>query len=198
MNKPEDRKAFARKPLPDDAMILIPMRNTVLFPGVISPITVGRRVSVAAAQEAVREECACAGRRAAILDRMLDYGVDATIGYVDAAEELNGQLSIVHGRPSVFIAVGAGMTVAGLALGLKHLGSPARLYEKTPTADLLDDNPGQADETELGISYAAIDAYLEGEEVDDEIAAKIEHRYRVTEHKRRIPVAPYDTWWKQR
>jgi ATP-dependent Lon protease len=44
------------KPLPADAMILIPMRNTVLFPGVISPITVGRASSVAAAQEAVRSE----------------------------------------------------------------------------------------------------------------------------------------------
>ncbi|HUG78029.1 MAG TPA: endopeptidase La [Burkholderiales bacterium] len=44
------------KPLPQDAMIVIPMRNTVLFPGVISPITVGRASSVAAAQEAVRTE----------------------------------------------------------------------------------------------------------------------------------------------
>jgi ATP-dependent Lon protease len=46
----------AAKPLPADALILIPMRNTVLFPGVISPITVGRAASVAAAQEAVRSE----------------------------------------------------------------------------------------------------------------------------------------------
>jgi ATP-dependent Lon protease len=48
--------ATAAKPLPADALILIPMRNTVLFPGVISPITVGRASSVAAAQEAVRSE----------------------------------------------------------------------------------------------------------------------------------------------
>jgi ATP-dependent Lon protease len=46
----------ASKPLPADALILIPMRNTVLFPGVITPITVGRTSSVAAAQEAVRSE----------------------------------------------------------------------------------------------------------------------------------------------
>jgi ATP-dependent Lon protease len=46
----------ALKPLPADALIVIPMRNTVLFPGVISPITVGRASSVAAAQEAVRSE----------------------------------------------------------------------------------------------------------------------------------------------
>ncbi len=44
------------KPLPEDALILIPMRNTVLFPGVISPVTIGRPASVAAAQEAVRSE----------------------------------------------------------------------------------------------------------------------------------------------
>jgi ATP-dependent Lon protease len=46
----------AKKPLPADALIVIPMRNTVLFPGVISPISVGRAASVAAAQEAVRSE----------------------------------------------------------------------------------------------------------------------------------------------
>ncbi len=49
-------KQPALKPLPEDALIVIPMRNTVLFPGVISPITVGRVASVAAAHEAVRTE----------------------------------------------------------------------------------------------------------------------------------------------
>jgi len=49
-------KQAPMKPLPDDALIIIPMRNTVLFPGVISPVTVGRPASVAAAQEAVRAE----------------------------------------------------------------------------------------------------------------------------------------------
>jgi ATP-dependent Lon protease len=53
---PSSVKHPASKPLPDDALIVIPMRNTVLFPGVISPITVGRAASVAAAQEAVRAE----------------------------------------------------------------------------------------------------------------------------------------------
>jgi ATP-dependent Lon protease len=45
-----------RKALPEDAMIIVPMRSTVLFPGVISPVTVGRPGSVAAAQEAVKSE----------------------------------------------------------------------------------------------------------------------------------------------
>src|SRR5438132_13540839 len=52
----EKTRGGTLKPLPGDALILIPMRNTVLFPGVISPITVGRPRSVAAAQEAARSE----------------------------------------------------------------------------------------------------------------------------------------------
>ena len=71
MTSPEEQKTLASEPknppasaargnsasqkaVPEDAMIILPMRNTVLFPGVISPITVGRPTSVAAAQEAVR------------------------------------------------------------------------------------------------------------------------------------------------
>jgi ATP-dependent Lon protease len=53
---PQAGKQPPLKPLPEDAIIVIPMRNTVLFPGVISPVTVGRVASVAAAQEAVRTE----------------------------------------------------------------------------------------------------------------------------------------------
>src|SRR5204863_3401620 len=46
----------AIKPLPPDAMIIMPVRNFVLFPGVVMPVTIGRPKSVAAAQQAVREQ----------------------------------------------------------------------------------------------------------------------------------------------
>ena len=85
------------------------------------------RGAIIAAQEAVRDACAAAGRRAAILDRALGYGIDATIAYVDAAEELHRQLAGAAAPHAVFIAAGAGMTAAGLALGLKHLASPMRV-----------------------------------------------------------------------
>jgi ATP-dependent Lon protease len=42
--------------LPDDAMIILPVREMVLFPGVILPVTVGRRGSIEAAQRAVKEQ----------------------------------------------------------------------------------------------------------------------------------------------
>jgi len=55
---PESRRggALALRPLPEDAIIVIPLRNAVLFPGLIAPVTVGRASSVLAAQEAVRRE----------------------------------------------------------------------------------------------------------------------------------------------
>lgn len=43
-------------PLPADAMIIVPVRNFVLFPGTVMPITLGRQRSIAAAQQAVREQ----------------------------------------------------------------------------------------------------------------------------------------------
>jgi len=42
--------------LPEDALILLPVRSTVLFPGVVVPLSIGRKRSIAAAQEAVRGE----------------------------------------------------------------------------------------------------------------------------------------------
>ncbi len=41
-------------PLPDDALVIVPVRGAVLFPGVVMPLTIGRKRSIAAAQEAVR------------------------------------------------------------------------------------------------------------------------------------------------
>src|SRR6059036_2317739 len=43
-------------PLPPDSMIILPVRQTVLFPGIVLPLAIGRKSSVAAAQEAVRGE----------------------------------------------------------------------------------------------------------------------------------------------
>src|SRR5262244_2326152 len=43
-------------PLPPDGMILLPVRQTVLFPGIVLPLAIGRKSSIAAAQEAVRSQ----------------------------------------------------------------------------------------------------------------------------------------------
>jgi NAD+ synthase len=79
---------------------------------------------------------------------------------------------------------------------LMELGAPEHLYLKAPTADLLDDNPGQTDEANLGMQYEHIDDFLEGKPVADDVAEAIERRYRSTEHKRRVPASLFDDWWK--
>jgi ATP-dependent Lon protease len=48
------RHESAARPLPDDALIILPVRNVVMFPGVVAPLTVGRERSRAAVQEAAR------------------------------------------------------------------------------------------------------------------------------------------------
>lgn len=44
------------QPLPPDALIIVPVRDTVLFPGMVFPLAIGRPKSIAAAQQAVREQ----------------------------------------------------------------------------------------------------------------------------------------------
>ncbi|WP_394756254.1 endopeptidase La [Rhodoferax sp.] len=44
------------KPLPSDALIIVPVRNMVLFPGMVVPISIGRESSIAAAQYAVKSD----------------------------------------------------------------------------------------------------------------------------------------------
>ncbi|KIS03773.1 ammonia-dependent NAD(+) synthetase [Paucilactobacillus wasatchensis] len=79
---------------------------------------------------------------------------------------------------------------------LAKLGAPEHLYVKVPTADLEDDRPSLPDEVALGVSYSQIDDYLEGQEIDNAVADKIEDWYQKTGHKRHLPINVYDQWWK--
>ena len=54
VQKPETEKPEFQ--LPEDAVPIIPVRNVVLFPGVIIPLSIGRERSIAAAQQALRSE----------------------------------------------------------------------------------------------------------------------------------------------
>jgi len=117
------------------------------------------------------------------------------IGTDHAAEAVTGFFT-KYGDGGADILPLSGLTKRQGKVLLKELGAEESLYLKVPTADLLDNTPGQADETELGISYDALDDYLEGKEVSAEVAEKIEQRYLMTKHKRELPVTPFDTWYK--
>ncbi|KRN82826.1 ammonia-dependent NAD(+) synthetase [Ligilactobacillus acidipiscis] len=79
---------------------------------------------------------------------------------------------------------------------LTYLGAPKHLYEKVPTADLEEDRPALPDEVALGVTYQQIDDYLEGKEIADSAAEKIENWYLKTQHKRHLPINVYDDFWK--
>src|SRR5262245_37838295 len=48
--------AAGEKPLPQDAFIIVPVRQAVLFPGLVLPLAISREGSIAAVQEAMRRE----------------------------------------------------------------------------------------------------------------------------------------------
>ena len=66
---------------------------------------------------------------------------------------------------------------ASKILGIRH-----SLAERVPSAGLFE---GQTDETEMGVKYVDLDAYLRGEEIDEESRKKIERLHTISEHKRK-------------
>ncbi|CAM3830121.1 ammonia-dependent NAD(+) synthetase [Micrococcus flavus] len=78
----------------------------------------------------------------------------------------------------------------------EELGAPEPLWNKLPTADLLDGNPGRTDEDELGMTYEHIDDYLEGRQIPEAVAEKLEGIWLRSRHKRTTPVTIHDTWWR--
>ena len=117
------------------------------------------------------------------------------VGTDHAAEALTGFYT-KYGDGGVDLTPLVGLNKRqGRAL-LEFLGAPARLYLKTPTADLEDDRPGLSDEVALGVSYEQIDEYLEGRVVPDRASAIIERWFGATRHKRVMPVSPLDGWWR--
>ncbi|MHC2281899.1 ATP-dependent Lon protease [Bradyrhizobium diazoefficiens] len=56
MNNAQTNSTESDVKIPDDALIIIPVREMVLFPGAIAPIAIARPKSVAAAQQALREQ----------------------------------------------------------------------------------------------------------------------------------------------
>ena len=67
---------------------------------------------------------------------------------------------------------------------LRFLGAPDHVVTKAPSAGLFE---GQTDESEMGVTYAEIDAYLRGEPVSPEAQAIIERYHRSSLHKMALP-----------
>ena len=117
------------------------------------------------------------------------------VGTDHAAESITGFFT-KFGDGGADLLPLAGLNKRQNQLLLRVLGASERLWAKPPTADLLDGVPGRTDEDELGLTYPQIDDYLEGKEIDEAAAAKLEQIYLRSRHKRTTPVTIFDSWWK--
>ena len=75
----------------------------------------------------------------------------------------------------------ADLTVSEVFAFLDYLNGPESIRKKAPSAGLFE---GQTDEAEMGVTYAAIERYMAGEEVSEAEKSVIERYHRVSEHKR--------------
>lgn len=107
------------------------------------------------------------------------------VGTDHSAENITGFFT-KHGDGAADIAPLFGLNKRQGRQLLQYLDAPAHLYEKVPTADLEDDKPQLPDEEALGVTYEAIDNYLEGKGVSPEEAAVIERHYVRDAHKREL------------
>ena len=71
----------------------------------------------------------------------------------------------------------------------KLLGIPKFLAERVPTAGLF---AGQTDESQLGVTYKDLDAFLKGEKVPEEVEKRILYLNRISAHKRDATPMPID------
>ncbi len=128
------------------------------------------------------------------------YAIAGELGYVvvgtdHAAEAVTGFFT-KFGDGGVDLTPLTGLSKRQGAALLRELGAPESTWRKVPTADLEDDRPALPDEEALGVTYEQIDDYLEGKDVSDDVADKLEKMFMATRHKRAVPVTPFDDWWK--
>jgi NAD+ synthase len=111
------------------------------------------------------------------------------VGTDHAAEAVSGFFT-KFGDGAADVVPLTGLTKRRVRAVAAELGAPDSLVWKTPTADLETLDPGKPDEDALGVTYDDIDDFLEGKPVAEPAFEAIVRRYRLTEHKRRLPIAP--------
>ncbi|TCV67484.1 ammonia-dependent NAD(+) synthetase [Neorhizobium sp. S3-V5DH] len=111
------------------------------------------------------------------------------IGTDQAAEALMGFFT-KFGDGAADILPLAGLTKRRVRAIAEHMGAPAELVFKVPTADLESDAPLRPDEDVYGVTYEEIDNFLEGKAVAEPARLRILTTYQASGHKRDLPVAP--------
>ncbi len=80
----------------------------------------------------------------------------------------------------------ADLSVSEVFEFLRFLEAPEEIINKAPSAGLFE---GQTDEGEMGVTYAAVEKYMEDRSGNLEDVEKIEKAHALTMHKRKMPLA---------
>jgi NAD+ synthase len=113
------------------------------------------------------------------------------LGTDHSAENITGFYT-KYGDGAVDLVPLFGLNKRQVRLLAKTLGAPTLLIEKAPTADLESLAPGKKDEDALGMTYQQIDDFLEGKEINEEVAERLMSIYSSTQHKRKAIPTIYD------
>ena len=116
------------------------------------------------------------------------YAIGAEKGYLvagtgNASERYMGYFTKWGDGACDFNAI-ADLTATEVFEFLRYLGAPDHVVTKAPSAGLFE---GQTDESEMGVTYAEIDAYLRGEKVSAEAQKIIERYHKASLHKMVLP-----------
>ena len=98
----------------------------------------------------------------------------------EVGKTVEGNMKILQEAAADFNPI-ADLSVTEVFEFLDYLDAPETIRRKAPSAGLFE---GQTDEKEMGVSYAAIDRYMDGGAVTDAERAVIERFHRNSEHKR--------------
>ena len=73
------------------------------------------------------------------------------------------------------------LTVTEVYEFLRYLNAPECVIAKVPSAALFD---GQTDESEMGVTYSELDAYIGGQTISRETQQRIDYLHAISTHKR--------------
>jgi len=116
-----------------------------------------------------------------VLQYALAFELNLLVVGTDHASEAITGFFTKYGDGAVDITPLSTLNKRQVRLLAAKLGVPQSILDKAPTAGLWE---GQTDESELGITYDANSAYLEGKDIDAAAKEKLEKQYLKTEHKR--------------
>jgi NAD+ synthase len=112
------------------------------------------------------------------------------VGTDHAAEAVMGFFT-KYGDGACDVAPLTGLVKRRVRAIASHLGAPAGLVHKVPTADLEELRPQLPDEAAYGVTYEQIDDFLEGKPVAPEAIEVILRFYTSSHHKRELPAHPH-------